>query len=77
MVKSWHLIGLDKQTDYSTVSMNKQNKASADFAREHTKKYVTEQKRKDNAVLCRSEEASFLGFHGGEKQDITDSRAVG
>ena len=30
---------------------NEQDKATADFAKEHTKKYVTEQKRKVNEVL--------------------------
>ena len=38
-------------------SQNKQDKATADFARTHTKKYVTEQKRKVNAVLRSFEEA--------------------
>ena len=33
--------------------MSKQDKETADFVREHTKKYVTEQKRKLNEVMRR------------------------
>ena len=41
------------QRNFETVSVQrcKQDKAPADFARAHTRKYATERKRKGNAVL--------------------------